>query len=101
MLAEETNVRDKSHDDPLISNPASNQSTIRGDEHDLDLEPNEKHISNGNATLSEAGVIISNLKAKWDESVPEYTLDDVNLRVQPGTLLAIIGPVGAGKSRYK
>lgn len=48
--------------------------------------------------LSEAGLIIKNLKAKWDPDSIEYTLDDVNLRAQPGTLIAVIGPVGAGKS---
>lgn len=48
--------------------------------------------------LSEAGVIIKDLKAKWDPDSTEYTLDNVNLRAQPGTLVAVIGPVGAGKS---
>lgn len=50
------------------------------------------------AHLSQAGVIVKNLKAKWDEDSTEYTLDNVNLRAQPGTLVAVIGPVGAGKS---
>lgn len=48
--------------------------------------------------LSEAGVIIKDLKAKWDQDSSDYTLDNVNLRAQPGTLVAVIGPVGAGKS---
>ncbi|XP_055853123.1 probable multidrug resistance-associated protein lethal(2)03659 [Episyrphus balteatus] len=105
MLYDETNVRDKSLDNNELDDDVttSNQSTIvKG--HDT-INGNGKHqekqpmvVANGNATLSEAGVIISNLKSKWNSASTEYTLDDVNLRVQPGTLVAIIGPVGSGKS---
>lgn len=50
------------------------------------------------ALLSEPGIYVNNVKARWDENNSEYTLNNVNLRVQPGTLVAIIGPVGSGKS---
>lgn len=50
------------------------------------------------AHLSAAGIQVTNIKARWDSENTEYTLNDVNLRVQPGTLVAIIGPVGSGKS---
>lgn len=50
------------------------------------------------AHLSEAGIIIKNLRARWDDDATDYTLDNVNFRAQPGTLVAVIGPVGAGKS---
>ncbi|XP_062542390.1 probable multidrug resistance-associated protein lethal(2)03659 [Armigeres subalbatus] len=48
--------------------------------------------------LSEAGVIVDTATARWDPKSQEYTLEGVNLHVQPGTLVAVIGPVGAGKS---
>ncbi|KXJ70781.1 hypothetical protein RP20_CCG022510 [Aedes albopictus] len=48
--------------------------------------------------LSEAGVIVDSATARWDPKASEYTLEGVNLHVQPGTLVAVIGPVGAGKS---
>uniref|UniRef100_A0A336LKT5 Oxysterol-binding protein n=1 Tax=Culicoides sonorensis TaxID=179676 RepID=A0A336LKT5_CULSO len=48
--------------------------------------------------LSKAGVSLENVTAKWDPSHSENTLNNVNLRVQPGTLVAVVGPVGAGKS---
>lgn len=105
MLFEDTDIVDKSAIDPKTNYDGSNQSTVKEDGKVLDeqLENDEAEkqplISNGHATLSEAGIIISNVKAKWDPNSTEYTLDDVNLRVQPGTLVAIIGPVGAGKSR--
>lgn len=100
MLYEETQVVDKSAD--YINYDGSNQSTVvKDDDKILEEEDAEKQplVSNGHATLSQAGIFISNVKAKWDPDVSEYTLDDVNLRVQPGTLVAIIGPVGSGKSR--
>ena len=100
MMYEETEVRDKSMDLEAAAFPGSNQSTVINEENKLMEEENDKLFNaNSHATLSEAGIIISNLRAKWDEQQTEYTLDDVNLRVQPGTLVAIIGPVGAGKSR--
>ncbi|XP_054726195.1 probable multidrug resistance-associated protein lethal(2)03659 [Anastrepha obliqua] len=98
MLYEETDIVDKSSDNPNY--PGSNQSTVlKDDEKALNGNEIEKAFaSNGHATLSEAGIILSNVKAKWDRNAAEYTLDNVNLRVQPGTLVAIIGPVGSGKS---
>lgn len=39
--------------------------------------------------LSQAGVIIKNFKARWNESSTDYTLDNVNLRAQPGTLVGM------------
>lgn len=60
----------------------------------LDFESSVSYTSH----LSEPGLVLTNVKAKWMKDSQDYTLDDVNLRVQPETLVAIIGPVGAGKS---
>uniref|UniRef100_A0A1A9WJ69 Multidrug resistance-associated protein lethal(2)03659 n=1 Tax=Glossina brevipalpis TaxID=37001 RepID=A0A1A9WJ69_9MUSC len=101
MMYEETDVIDKSLDTLDTNYPGSNQSTVmKDDDKVLDDDEAEKEplVANSHAMLSEAGIIINNLKAKWDPKASELTLDDVNLRVQPGTLVAIIGPVGAGKS---
>lgn len=43
------------------------------------------------------GIEISNASAKWIQSQPDRTLNNINLTVTPGQLVAIIGPVGAGK----
>ncbi|XP_017117181.1 probable multidrug resistance-associated protein lethal(2)03659 [Drosophila elegans] len=47
---------------------------------------------------SSARLSITGLKAKWDSKSPDYTLNGVSLRVEPGTLLAIVGHTGSGKS---
>lgn len=46
---------------------------------------------------NEVGVHVSNASAKWVHGQPENSLNDINLTVSPGRLVAIIGPVGAGK----
>ncbi|XP_044316417.1 probable multidrug resistance-associated protein lethal(2)03659 [Drosophila rhopaloa] len=47
---------------------------------------------------SNAYLSITGLTAKWDTNSPDYTLNGVSLRVEPGTLLAIVGHTGSGKS---
>ncbi|XP_071455642.1 ATP-binding cassette sub-family C member 4-like [Hetaerina americana] len=41
---------------------------------------------------------INDVTAKWTQNVSENTLSNITLDVKPGMLMAIIGPVGAGKS---
>ncbi|XP_073845798.1 probable multidrug resistance-associated protein lethal(2)03659 isoform X2 [Musca autumnalis] len=99
LLCEETQVVDKC----LNYNNCNGSKPLHDDNgNDVLVEQNaEKQplvVNLTHDTLSEAGIRISNVKSKWDPSMPEYTLDNVNLHVRPGTLVAIIGPVGSGKS---
>lgn len=43
------------------------------------------------------GVVLSNVTAKWARDQTNNTLDNIDLIVEPGRLVAIIGSVGAGK----
>lgn len=45
--------------------------------------------------------MISNATAKWTDSQTENSLENINLTVIPGRLVAIIGPVGSGKVMIK
>ncbi|XP_016989332.1 probable multidrug resistance-associated protein lethal(2)03659 [Drosophila rhopaloa] len=103
MQSDETDVSDKSVDIPEDP-PGSNQATVHADEDEDRDEAEDKLLGpplstiNENAKLSEAGISISGLMAKWDVNSPDYTLNGVNLRVQPGTMLGIVGRTGSGKS---
>ncbi|XP_050545468.1 probable multidrug resistance-associated protein lethal(2)03659 [Daktulosphaira vitifoliae] len=51
-----------------------------------------------NIASNKPGVVINNIMAKWTNAQVENTLENINLIVTPGRLVAIIGPVGCGKS---
>lgn len=55
-------------------------------------------IAESNSVLSHPALLGTNITARWNKKLPENTLDKVNIRVQPGSLVAVIGRVGAGKS---
>lgn len=42
-------------------------------------------------------ICFKNVFAKWDFSATDDTLSNINLTLDHGRLLAVIGPVGAGK----
>lgn len=47
--------------------------------------------------LTNFGIVVSNVVSKWTDDKTENTLENINLTVRPGQLVAIIGSVGAGK----
>lgn len=49
-------------------------------------------------TLEEKGVTLKNVTAKWTNESTDNTLTNITLEVPFGKLLAVIGPVGSGKS---
>lgn len=42
-------------------------------------------------------VVFSNVTAKWADDQTNNTLDNINLTVELGRLVAVVGSVGAGK----
>ncbi|EDW47093.1 GM21118 [Drosophila sechellia] len=48
--------------------------------------------------LLESAISIRDLKAKWDPNSPDYTLSGINLQIKPGSVVAVIGLTGSGKS---
>lgn len=53
-------------------------------------EKNTEHLNN-------FGIVVSNATAKWKNNQTITAFENINLTVQPDRLVAIIGPVGAGK----
>ncbi|KAK0168435.1 hypothetical protein PV327_002235 [Microctonus hyperodae] len=53
---------------------------------------------NYNTYDDKKSLILENVHAKWLESDREDTLHSINIKIEPGQLVAIVGPVGSGKS---
>ncbi|KNC31638.1 putative multidrug resistance-associated protein lethal(2)03659 [Lucilia cuprina] len=101
MMHEETKVRDKSLDVDSENNKLQPTAIIEENGKAIAMNGVIKPMTtttNHSAHQMEAGVVISKLKAKWDSQSTEYTLDGIDLKIKPRTLVAVIGPVGSGKS---
>lgn len=44
------------------------------------------------------GIVMKDATATWIPNSFEYSLTDINLKITPGKMVAIIGPVGSGKT---
>ncbi|CAG2176301.1 unnamed protein product, partial [Oppiella nova] len=72
----------------------------------LELEEMDlKAINATNVRLNTSGkqtpeLSINNISAKWSEDSPYPTLQNISVHLRSGDLLAVIGPVGAGKSSF-
>lgn len=58
---------------------------------------NNISLEKRNEELKNFGVFVSNATAKWARVHNNNSIENINLTVVPGRLVAIIGPVGAGK----
>lgn len=61
------------------------------------IKPNNLVDENDTEESNDLGIVVSNATAKWTDAQTENSLENINLIVIPGRLVAIIGPVGAGK----
>ncbi|KAH9421088.1 Multidrug resistance-associated protein 4 [Dermatophagoides pteronyssinus] len=50
--------------------------------------------------INEPKLIINNIVAKWSQELMQPTLRNISVRLKSGDLLAVIGPVGSGKSSF-
>ncbi|CAG2168420.1 unnamed protein product, partial [Oppiella nova] len=69
-----------------------------------EIQLNSTKISNS-VELNTSGkqtpeLSVNNISAKWSEDSPYPTLHNISAHLKPGDLLAVIGPVGAGKTSF-
>lgn len=100
LLYDETKVKDRSDDNENEYKTINQTYIIEENEKTLTLNGGLKPLQTNSEEKQVVPVIeIHKLKAKWDRSMSEYTLNNIELKVKPRTLVAVIGPVGSGKSR--
>nr|XP_036233399.1 probable multidrug resistance-associated protein lethal(2)03659 isoform X1 [Bactrocera oleae]XP_036233400.1 probable multidrug resistance-associated protein lethal(2)03659 isoform X1 [Bactrocera oleae] len=99
LLYDETKVKDRSDDNENEYKTINQTYIIEENEKTLTLNGGVKPLqTNSEEKQVVPGIEIHKLKAKWDRSMSEYTLNNIELKVKPRTLVAVIGPVGSGKS---
>ncbi|KAH8352145.1 hypothetical protein KR084_002249, partial [Drosophila pseudotakahashii] len=90
MQSEEVNESDK-----LKSPP---KDSISDEAEEEKLLPPSQTVPDPENVLPESAISITGLKAKWDPDSPDYTLSGLSFEVQPGTIVAVMGATGSGKS---
>lgn len=83
-----------------------------GEKERQDIEPTKESIviakskniitsnvnnENGTDQLYDKNIVVSNATAKWSDNQNDNSLENINFTVKPGQLVAMIGPIGAGK----
>ncbi|XP_076312443.1 ATP-binding cassette sub-family C member 4-like [Tachypleus tridentatus] len=61
-------------------------------------EPTVINMPDIRLKLENCGVWIDNITSSWHKDIEEPTLKNISVTVKPGELLAVVGPVGAGKT---
>lgn len=95
MLYDETTLQ------PIMPPPSSDGVKTNG-VHDVDDElktPILQIVKKDRRVIVgfEEGITVTNATARWTDQLSDDTLSHINLRVVPGNLTAVIGPVGSGK----
>ena len=70
---------------------------INEEQHNHSIE-NPKNESNGHSHHEPTNISLTNISAKWDPDSNQRTLQNINFSAKHGSLTAIIGQVGSGKS---
>lgn len=82
---------------PLNSDQTpSNETGEPSENHDKSALKN-LHNNCETQKLNNSEIIITNVTAKWSDGQSHNSLENINLTIRPGRIVAIIGPVGAGK----
>lgn len=65
---------------------------INNSDHGKDVESKKSEVDD-----FKDSIVVTNASAKWNSKQPDNCLNKINLTIRSGSLVAVIGPVGAGK----
>lgn len=90
MKNNEKNARENNQGDAKENNQEDVKENNKENAKEVEQKDQPKH--------AEYSIAIENGSAKWLDYEREDTLQNINIKVRPGELIAIVGQVGAGKS---
>lgn len=80
------------------TNRTENENCKENMKDDLDNQKNSDGMNAEQSNYIEHCISIENGSTKWLDYESEDTLKNINIKVRPGELIAVVGQVGAGKS---
>lgn len=103
--AKKDNVKENDKDNAKVNNKEEAKENNKEDEKKINKENAKENLIEQKSDYIvdqpnhiEHSLIIENGNAKWLDYEQEDTLQNINIKVRPGELIAIVGQVGAGKS---
>ncbi|XP_011702530.1 PREDICTED: probable multidrug resistance-associated protein lethal(2)03659 [Wasmannia auropunctata] len=84
------NAKEKNQEDVKENNKENAREDL--------VEEQEKNDYTNQPNYAEHSICIENGSTKWLDYDQEDTLQNINIKVRPGELIAVVGQVGAGKS---
>jgi ABC-type bacteriocin/lantibiotic exporter with double-glycine peptidase domain len=71
---------------------------VKNDGIELTVHENNSTNDTGSEKYTKRNsILFSNVTAKWTRAQTSNSLDNINLTVEPGQLVVVVGPVGSGK----
>lgn len=86
------------YDEIELNRELKSMEKMNGKTDSQNMNSNPTTSTNTHVTSLDDAVVISHGTAKWTESSSDNTFTNLNLRVKKGSLVAVIGPVGSGKT---
>ncbi|XP_071557607.1 probable multidrug resistance-associated protein lethal(2)03659 [Temnothorax nylanderi] len=92
------NAKENNKEDAKESNKEDAKESNKENTEDLVEQKKSNYMIADQPNHIEHSISIENGSAKWLDYEREDTLQNINIKVRPGELIAIVGQVGAGKS---
>ncbi|XP_054158176.1 ATP-binding cassette sub-family C member 4-like [Oppia nitens] len=98
LLLEEIDQKSIENNDNSVQN--GNNDAGGGGGEKVPLLTNDKQHRDVNNEDNDNTIVVENMSATWDTELKSPTITDITVSLAPGELLAVIGPVGSGKSSF-